>query len=186
MSFSFNTQKSYYLNGFLQSIPALTIFPQSNNLINNDKNLPLKNSSIIQKCGISLANIQNPFRPINCFHYFCRLCILKWYNCGNNTCPICRRNFSMLAPKNFDEMRKEIKNSFYYKSKQYQIMKRLKRKNGQKLMCDLCEEKDNEDNLLICICCNLFYCHFFCDFQLYFTDFGYICPNCRYIFNLEL
>lgn len=186
MSFPLNNKKPFILDGFLQLKPNLSIFTESNNIICADNDLFSANPAKIEKCGICLSKMRNPLRPINCFHYFCKFCILKWYNCGNTTCPICRKNFSMLAPKNFDEMRKDIKNTFYYKSKQYQMMQRFKKNTEKKILCDLCQTGDKEENLLICTCCKLFYCHYFCDLQLYITDYGYLCPNCRYIFNLEL
>lgn len=92
----------------------------------------------------------------------------------------------MIAPQNIDEMKKQIKNTLYYKFKYYQLAKNIPKLERNTFFCDFCETKDKEENLLKCICCDLFYCHYFCDFSLFICDHGYFCPNCRSIFNLEL
>lgn len=85
----------------------------------------------------------------------------------------------MIAPKSFDNMKNEIKNTLYYKSKNFHVQRSFKKYGKTYAKCDICQIKNNEQDLILCACCELFYAHYQC-------EFGYFCPNCREIFNLKL
>ena len=182
-----NTKRNtiYFLDGFLKNLPNSPIFPKtpfSNDFILNSNN----KVDFSEGCGICLSSIIKPYRPINCNHFFCHQCILKWHEAGKDTCPICRKSFSMIAPQKIDTMKNEIKKTMYYKFKSYQS-KNSRNKNGKlNYKCDICYRKGDEDDLILCVCCELFHVHYQCDSDLYITEHGYFCPNCREIFNLQL
>ena len=172
------------LKGFLKNLPKFMIFQNDSN--NNSIFNLNRNSDISEKCGICLSEIIDPYRPINCNHFFCHKCILKWYKTRNNTCPICRKSFTMLAPKKIEHMKEEIKKSMYYKYKAFHLNNlRLKNLNSY-INCDICQIKKDEDDLILCACCELFYSHYYCDSDIFISEHGYFCPNCRSIFNLIL
>ena len=179
-------EKKYFLSGFLDSISISNFFVTSN-LFSLIFLYYLENEELhLENCGICLSPPINPFRPINCIHYFCRCCIKKWYEQGKNCCPICRKNFSMIPPLNIIEMKNTITFTSYYKQKLYHLKRKISKDPLNKFCCDICQIKSSENDLLSCIICEIFFIHYYCDTSLYICDNGYICPNCRYIFSLEL
>lgn len=91
----------------------------------------------------------------------------------------------MIAPKTIDVMKKEIKNSSYFKFKRVHFEKSRKKYGTNNLKCDICERTTNQDDIIICACCEIFCAHYQCDNDIYISEFGYFCPNCRSIFNLN-
>ena len=83
-------------------------------------------------------------------------------------------------------MKEEIKKSMYYKYKSFHLNNlRLKNLNSY-IKCDIYQIKKNEDDLILFACCELFYSHYYCDSDIFISEQGYFCPNCRSIFNLKL
>ena len=171
-----NTKKNYFLPCFLNLKHDANIFSGSNYIIYIKFIAYIKKQLNKSKdlCGICLSSPFDPYRPINCEHYFCYKCIIKWYKNKKNSCPICRRPFTMIAPKNIDAMKKDIMNTNYYSQKKFHNINYIKNNTTNSTRCDICEKYDFKDNLLNCVCCQLFFTHYYCDLNIYICDTGYI------------
>jgi len=62
----------------------------------NDVENPLFNCTICLKDNIPLEDKC----CMECNHFFCKGCIDDWFNTGNNTCPLCRRNITYFNHNN--------------------------------------------------------------------------------------
>ena len=84
----------------------------------------------IENCVICFENINNNYAKLKCSHKFCISCFVQHARL-NNTCPLCRDEFSIKPKKNL-EMSDEIRNNLVYHivhkcSADTDIFKHLKR-----------------------------------------------------------
>ncbi len=49
-------------------------------------------------CNICLCSCKNSYRPLSCFHYYCKACLLSWSKI-KNTCPIYWQKFYQIITK---------------------------------------------------------------------------------------
>ena len=67
--------------------------------LNNEIIKRTKEQNNKEKCSICLSLYINEI-CIDCGHFFCLLCIQKWFNQNKKTCPLCRANVTKYTRDN--------------------------------------------------------------------------------------
>ena len=104
----------FFIEYYKYNFKSSNIYDISNNSTEFCKNTLLNFDIIKHNCSICIDNIEdNNICIINCGHYFCKNCLIKYINkCDNkNDCPICRKYFDINEICNISNIKTDINNN---------------------------------------------------------------------------
>ena len=129
------------------------------NIDNKEMELPLDTECIIC-CGI----IKELAFPDECDHNFCKDCLIEWSQ-RSGKCPMCKKNYNSI---NFYENGSKKQLSLNEIRKNEKKEKNINSDNDEDLgeniekICYVCKKNTDQNNLLKCDRCQVYFCHFYC------------------------
>jgi hypothetical protein len=131
----------------------------------------------IPKCPICLGYLNEPVKPNNCSHIYCKFCLEMWLQKKEN-CPLCRTKIDGIT-KIFFPLKSTQKNNKL--SHLFFSIKELKLDNYHKFSekCLICGKAEPQDNLIMCDCCCYFQSHIECDPPMGLSHGKFYCRFCR-------
>ena len=143
----------------------------------------LKNNKVF--CPICYSSAINPYRPLSCSHYFCLACLEKWAS-QNKTCPMCRKNFSFIAPFSIEQIKIKFKGYMEYR-KFIRLYNSLQEGNENlNDFCSYCNLKARKIDLLRCKICNTVNVHKNCKKGFIGFNSEIICFACKNLLGIEM
>ena len=131
----------------------------------------------IPKCPICLGFIIKPVIINKCSHIFCKFCLEMWSQKKEN-CPLCRGKIDGTTQLYFPDSSREKNTKLDHL---FLSIKHVKLDNYGKCnqYCLICKQKEPENELILCNCCNYFQSHYQCDPPMGLFSGKFYCKFCR-------